>query len=107
MVILYVFIIVVMNSNLGPNNYPTAKKGAAQTAKHVILLGPPGSGKGTQAKRLIDRYGLIQISPGNLLRAEIKNGSELGMSAKKFMDKGELVPDTVIINLITNYVKTL
>jgi adenylate kinase len=67
---------------------------------NIILLGPPGAGKGTQAKRMIDRYGIPQISTGDMLRAALKEGTPLGLEAKKFMDKGELVSDSVVIGLV-------
>lgn len=67
---------------------------------NIILLGPPGAGKGTQAKRLIDEYGIPQISTGDMLREALKEGTPLGLEAKKFMDKGELVPDSVVIGLV-------
>jgi adenylate kinase len=67
---------------------------------NIILLGPPGAGKGTQAKRLIDKYGIPQISTGDMLRAALKQGTPLGLEAKKYMDKGELVPDSVVIGLV-------
>ncbi len=66
----------------------------------LILLGPPGVGKGTQAKFLIDKLGAIQLSTGDLLRTAVREGSELGGKAKDFMDRGELVPDDVILGLI-------
>jgi adenylate kinase len=66
----------------------------------VILLGPPGSGKGTQAKRIQQRYGIVQLSTGDMLRAEIESGSALGRRVKTIMDSGALVPDDVIITLI-------
>jgi len=68
--------------------------------KNVILVGPPGSGKGTQAQRLIADLGLVQISTGDILRAAVKAGTELGQKAKDFMDAGQLVPDDLIIGLI-------
>lgn len=67
---------------------------------NLILFGPPGSGKGTQSERLIERYGLIHLSTGNLLREEIQNKTELGLAAKRYMDEGQLVPDEVVIGMI-------
>lgn len=67
---------------------------------NIILFGPPGSGKGTQSEKLIDKYGLIHLSTGNLLREEIANKTKLGLEAKKFMDNGQLVPDSVVIGMI-------
>lgn len=69
---------------------------------NLVLFGPPGSGKGTQSEKLIDKYGLIHLSTGNLLREEIKNQTPLGIEAKNFMDKGQLVPDEVVIGMIDN-----
>ena len=69
---------------------------------NIILFGPPGSGKGTQSDKLIEKYGLIHLSTGNLLRAEISNKTPLGIEAKNFMDKGQLVPDEVVIGMIDN-----
>lgn len=66
----------------------------------LMMLGPPGAGKGTIAKKLIEEYGLPQLSTGDLLRAAVKEGTNLGLEAKKFMDSGELVPDKVVIGLI-------
>lgn len=66
----------------------------------LILLGPPGSGKGTQAKRLVSEKHWPQLSTGDMLRAAIKQGTKLGLEAKSFMDKGALVPDSVVIGLI-------
>ena len=62
---------------------------------NIVLFGPPGSGKGTQAQNLINRFNLKQISTGDLFRFNIKNETELGKLAKSYMDKGELVPDQV------------
>lgn len=67
---------------------------------NLILFGPPGSGKGTQSEKLIEKYGLIHLSTGNLLREEIANQTELGLAAKSFMDKGQLVPDEVVLGMI-------
>ena len=67
---------------------------------NIILFGPPGSGKGTQAAKLVDEFQLMHISTGDLLRTEIANQSKLGMEAKQFMDQGLLVPDEVVIGMI-------
>jgi adenylate kinase len=67
---------------------------------NIVLLGPPGAGKGTQAKRLIEAYGIPQISTGDMLRAALKAGTPLGLEAKKYMDQGALVPDSVVIGLV-------
>ncbi len=69
---------------------------------NIILLGPPGAGKGTQAKMLIDQYGIPQISTGDILRANLKAQTELGLEAKKYMDAGKLVPDEVVIGIVGN-----
>jgi adenylate kinase len=67
---------------------------------NIVLFGPPGSGKGTQAENIIGKYGLKHLSTGDLLRAEIAGQTELGLKAKKIMDKGELVPDNVVVGMI-------
>jgi adenylate kinase len=69
---------------------------------NLILFGPPGSGKGTQSERLIAKYGLKHLSTGDLLRSEIGAKSPLGLAAKNFMDKGQLVPDEVVIEMINS-----
>lgn len=66
----------------------------------IVLLGGPGAGKGTLAQRLVAEYGVAHISTGDLLRAAIKNGTELGKQAKSYMDKGQLVPDVLVVNLV-------
>ncbi len=73
---------------------------SADRAKGIILIGAPGSGKGTQAKRLQQQLGFAHISTGDLLRAAVKAGSELGAKAKGFMDDGLLVPDDLVIDLL-------
>lgn len=67
---------------------------------NIMLFGAPGAGKGTQAKFLIDKYGIPQISTGDILRAAIAEGTPMGLEAKKFMDEGKLVPDSTIIGII-------
>ncbi|RYY71482.1 MAG: adenylate kinase [Chitinophagaceae bacterium] len=69
---------------------------------NLILFGPPGSGKGTQSEKLIVRYGLKHLSTGDLLRSEISRQTALGLEARNFMDKGQLVPDEVVIGMISS-----
>jgi adenylate kinase len=69
---------------------------------NIILFGPPGSGKGTQSEKLISKYGLKHLSTGDLLRSEIASQTPLGLEAKNFMDKGQLVPDEVVIGMISS-----
>ena len=66
----------------------------------IILIGPPGSGKGTQAKMIVDRYHVKHVSTGDILRENVRNGTPLGVEAKKFMDAGKLVPDSLLIDII-------
>jgi adenylate kinase len=70
---------------------------------NLILFGPPGSGKGTQSDKLVEKYGLIHLSTGNLLREEIANKTPLGKEAKKFIDHGQLVPDEVVIGMVDSF----
>jgi adenylate kinase len=70
---------------------------------NLILFGPPGCGKGTQSDKLVEKYGLIHISTGNLLREEMKQKTPLGVEAKSFMDKGQLVPDEVVIGMVDSF----
>lgn len=70
---------------------------------NLILFGPPGSGKGTQSEKLVDKYSLVHLSTGNLLREEITQQTPLGLEAKSFMDKGQLVPDEVVIGMVDSY----
>ncbi|MBK8311923.1 MAG: adenylate kinase [Chitinophagaceae bacterium] len=70
---------------------------------NLILFGPPGSGKGTQSDSLVEKYGLIHLSTGNLLREEISQKTPLGIEAKGFMDNGQLVPDEVVIGMVDSY----
>ena len=72
---------------------------------NLILLGPPGAGKGTQAKMMIDKYQIPQISTGDILRAALKERTPLGLKAKEYMDKGLLVPDEVVIDIIRERLK--
>lgn len=67
---------------------------------YILLMGPPGAGKGTQGERLIRDYGIPQISTGDMFRAAVKSGTALGKEAKRYMDKGELVPDSVTIGIV-------
>ena len=70
---------------------------------NLILFGPPGSGKGTQSDKIVGKYGLVHLSTGNLLREEIQQQTALGLEAKRFMDKGQLVPDEVVIGMVDSY----
>ncbi len=71
----------------------------------LVLLGAPGAGKGTQAKILVEKYGIPQISTGDLLRAAVAAGTALGKEAKSYMDKGELVPDSVVLGMVEERLK--
>ena len=67
---------------------------------NLILLGAPGAGKGTQAEKIVEKYGIPAISTGNIIRAALKEGTEMGLKAKSYMDAGQLVPDDVVIGII-------
>jgi adenylate kinase len=73
---------------------------------NLILLGPPGAGKGTQAERLREDFGLPHISTGDILRAQVAEGTELGEKARRYMDAGELVPDDIIVGMIRDRINT-
>lgn len=72
---------------------------------NLVLFGPPGAGKGTQSQKLIEKYGLIHLSTGDIFRANIGGGTELGKLAKSYIDKGQLVPDEVTINMLKSEVE--
>lgn len=71
----------------------------------LILLGAPGAGKGTQAEKIVEKYGIPAVSTGNIIRAALKAGTEMGLKAKSFMDAGQLVPDDVVIGIIKDRLK--
>ena len=70
--------------------------------KNIVIFGAPGSGKGTQSDKLIEKYGLEHISTGDVLRAEIKNGTELGQTAKRYIDQGQLIPDELMVSILAS-----
>ena len=70
---------------------------------HIILMGPPGAGKGTQAANLVKRYGILHISTGDMFREAVKEGTPLGKEAKSYMDAGKLVPDAVTIGIVREH----
>ena len=71
----------------------------------VVLLGPPGAGKGTQAKALVDRYGIVQLSTGDMLRAAVAGGTPIGLKARDIMARGELVPDDVVVGIVADRIE--
>ena len=85
-------------------------KNSAETGKgigidmKIIMLGAPGAGKGTQAKMIAEKYGIPHVSTGDIFRANIKNGTELGKEAKKYMDQGQLVPDELTVKILLDRV---
>ncbi len=72
---------------------------------NIVLFGPPGAGKGTQAQKLVDKYGFTHISTGAVIREEIENGSELGRRVKESIEKGELAPDEVVLDIVANHME--
>ena len=70
--------------------------------KNIVIFGAPGSGKGTQSDKMIEKYGFEHISTGDVLRSEIKNGTELGKTAKQYIDQGQLVPDQLIVDMLAS-----
>ncbi len=72
---------------------------------NIILLGPPGGGKGTQAKKIVEKYGIPHIATGDILREAVAKGTELGKKAKEYMDRGELVPDEIVIGIVKERLK--
>ena len=75
--------------------------------KNIVIFGAPGSGKGTQSDLLVKKYGFKHISTGDVLRAEIKNGTSLGQTAKSYIDKGQLIPDELMIDILANVYDSL
>jgi adenylate kinase len=71
----------------------------------LVLLGPPGAGKGTQAQRLVQRHGIVQLSTGDMLRAAVAAGTPIGLKAKELMDRGALVPDDVVVGIIADRIE--
>ena len=69
---------------------------------NIVIFGAPGSGKGTQSERIVEKYGINHISTGDVLRAEIKNGTELGKTAKGYIDQGQLIPDELMIDMLAS-----
>ncbi len=69
---------------------------------NIVIFGAPGSGKGTQSERIVEKYGLNHISTGDVLRAEIKNGTELGKTAKSYIDQGQLIPDSLMVDILAS-----
>ncbi|MCY4192566.1 MAG: adenylate kinase [Rhodospirillaceae bacterium] len=74
---------------------------------NIILMGPPGCGKGTQARRLQDKFGMIQLSTGDMLRAAVDAGTEMGLKARTVMDRGDLVPDDVVVGIVLDRIQDI
>ena len=77
-----------------------------QKQLNIVLFGPPGAGKGTQSELIIDQYNLSHISTGDLFRQHLGNGTELGLEAQRYMDHGKLVPDSIVIGMVEDKIKT-
>ena len=71
----------------------------------LILLGPPGAGKGTQAQRLVNKHRIVQLSTGDMLRAAVRAGTPVGLKAREIMDRGELVPDEVVVGIVADRIE--
>ena len=69
---------------------------------NIVIFGAPGSGKGTQSEKIVEKYGINHISTGDVLRAEMKNGTELGKTAKGYIDQGQLIPDELMIDILAS-----
>ena len=69
---------------------------------NIVIFGAPGSGKGTQSERIVEKYGINHISTGDVLRSEIKNGTELGKTAKSYIDQGQLIPDALMVDILAS-----
>ena len=69
---------------------------------NIVIFGAPGSGKGTQSEKIVEKYGINHISTGDVLRAEIKNGTELGKTAKSYIDQGQLIPDSLMVDILAS-----
>lgn len=74
---------------------------------NIVIFGAPGSGKGTQSEKITDKYGIRHISTGDVLREEIKNGTELGKTAKRYIDEGQLLPDELIIDILASVLDSM
>jgi adenylate kinase len=94
-----------MKIRITPNSCIFASSSINHRMLNIVLFGPPGAGKGTQSEKLIDKYRLVHLSTGDIFRSNIKGETELGNLAKSYMDKGELVPDSVTISMLQREVE--